>query len=51
VPHTTCHMEPYCVTTKVCRRVPVCDSCAPSCEMGAPSAVLEPIPAPKAKQE
>src|SRR5262245_47689838 len=37
VPHTTCHMEPYCVTTKVCRQVPVCvpvceSPCEPACE-------------------
>jgi hypothetical protein len=29
VPSTTCTMEPYCVTCKVCRKVPVC---VPVCE-------------------
>jgi hypothetical protein len=33
VPHTTCSLQPYCVTYKICRRipicVPVCDPCGP----------------------
>jgi hypothetical protein len=29
VPHTTCHMEEYCETYKVRRRIPVC---VPVCE-------------------
>jgi hypothetical protein len=29
VPHTYCTLEPYCVTYKVCRRIPVC---VPVCE-------------------
>jgi len=24
VPVTTCRLEPYCVTFKVCRQIPVC---------------------------
>jgi hypothetical protein len=32
VPQTTCHLEPYCVTHKVCRQVPVCvPVCPPAC--------------------
>jgi hypothetical protein len=40
VPQTTCTLEPYCVTTKVCRRVPVCvPVCPPCCPHGPVSAV------------
>src|SRR5438034_9942146 len=32
VPCTTCTLEPYCVTCKVCRRIPVCEPvCEPAC--------------------
>jgi hypothetical protein len=35
VPRTTCTLEPYCVTYKVCRRVPVCvPVCEPACPPG-----------------
>jgi hypothetical protein len=29
VPQTLCHLEPYCETYRVCRRVPIC---VPVCE-------------------
>jgi hypothetical protein len=33
VPTTTCTLEPYCVTFKVCRQVPMCvPVCEPSCQ-------------------
>src|SRR5207244_10887469 len=39
VPCTTCTMEPYCVTRKVCRQVPVCvPVCEPCCPPPLPSA-------------
>ena len=35
VPETTCTLEPYCVTVKVCRQVPVCvPVCPPPCPCG-----------------
>jgi hypothetical protein len=46
VPHTTCRMESYCETTKVCRRVPICTPiCSDPCvsEPAAPS-FLAPAP-------
>jgi hypothetical protein len=37
VPHTTCTLEPYCVTYKVCKRIPVCVAeCVPCCPAPAP---------------
>ena len=39
VPHTTCKMEAYCVTYKVCRKVPVC---VPVCEPQCPTAPVAP---------
>ena len=39
VPHTTCKMEAYCVTYKVCRKVPVC---VPVCEPQCPTAPIAP---------
>jgi hypothetical protein len=37
VPCTTCTLEPYCVTYKVCRCVPVCvPVCEPVCEPACP---------------
>jgi hypothetical protein len=33
VPCTTCSLEAYCVTVKVCRKVPVCE---PICEAACP---------------
>jgi hypothetical protein len=39
VPQTTCTWEPYCVTRKVCRRVPVCvPVCEPACPPPCPPA-------------
>jgi hypothetical protein len=39
VPHVTCSLQPYCVTYKVCRQVPVCVpeypvACPPSVPVG-----------------
>jgi hypothetical protein len=32
VPQTTCTLQPFCVTYKICRQVPVCvPVCEPSC--------------------
>jgi hypothetical protein len=37
VPSTTCTLEPYCVTVKVCRRIPVCvPVCPPPCPPPCP---------------
>jgi hypothetical protein len=42
VPVTTCHMEPYCVTYKVCRRIPVTIAvCPPPCPGSAEPPVLQ----------
>jgi hypothetical protein len=41
VPHPSFHLEAYCVTTKVCRRVPVCE---PSCEPACPPTLLQSSP-------
>jgi hypothetical protein len=42
VPVTTCRMEPYCVTVKVCRRVPIQ---VPVCEPGGlvPTSATSPV--------
>jgi hypothetical protein len=49
VPVTTCRMEPYCETYKVCRRVPIC---APSCcEPGVSATPHESLSSPPAKVE
>src|SRR5262249_61527696 len=45
VPLTTCRWEPYCVTYKVCRRIPIyLPVCEPSCPLplpGPPSSLLQ----------
>ena len=45
VPYITCKMEPYCVTYKVCRKVPVC---VPLCEPQCPTTGPVPLAVPGA---
>jgi hypothetical protein len=46
VPVTTCRLEPYCVTYKVVRRIPICvPECVPHPFLGPSSRETTPPPA------